>query len=254
VAAGFSGLASVTACFLLPLFLVRYLQRRQREDLVLFGVLGLATLAQLAAIDASYTHFLFAAPAADAAAAPPRFVAAIPIATMLRIMASYGITNPIVADYAAPASLAVAAGTLVVMLYAASRRLGATWHFVAALWILIVLSVAASLGMSGDPRYAYAPAAIFALFLLAIVFDDAAATLVRRLSVGLICLATAVWIASYRTGLQSVRDPSWPSWAAQVRAWRADPSRTAVQIHPDWGFQRDAGIVWLVHIDHVPPS
>ena len=132
---------------------------------------------------------------------------------------------------------------------AALRRGASSWHFLAALWILIVLSVAASLGMTGDPRYAYAPAAIFALFLLALAFDGAAAPALRRLSAALFCLAMAIWIASYRTGLQSVRDPAWPSWAAEVAAWRSDPARTALRIHPDWAFQREQGIVWQVQVD-----
>jgi hypothetical protein len=249
--AGFAGLASVIACFLLPLFLVRYYLRQQREDLLLFGVLGLATLVQLAAIDASYTHILFSGAGSDAGA-PTRFVAGVPPDRVLRTILGYGLTNPIVADYSAPASLAVGAASIVLMVVAATRLGTTTWHFLAALWIVIVLSVVSSLQMTGGPRYAYAPAGIFLLFLLAVAFDDRAALLIRRLSVGLFGIAIAVWIAWYQTGLDVLHEQAWPAWAEEVRAWRSDPSRTDLQIHPDWDFQREQGITWVVRIDRAP--
>ena len=245
-ATGFSGLASVTACVLLPWFLARYFQRRQTEDRTLFVVLAGATLIQVAAI--AYSRIVLGPAAYYHPLSQARFGSMAALSAAPEKIIYYALQYPLLGTYSGVASLGVVAAAIALMVYTAARRGGAYWHFLSVTWMLTLLSVLASLGMNGGPRYAYAPSVIFALFLLAVAFDDAAAVRFRSLAVILFSIAMMTWIPYYRGGLEGFSDPSWPTWEDEVRAWRSDSNRSELQIHPDWEGQRNQGLSWVVRI------
>jgi len=242
-----SGLASVTACFLLPLFLIRYIQRRQTEDRLLFSVLAASTAIQLAVI--AYSYLVLGQTTYYDPSSQVRFASPVPLSYLPVRIAYYAIQYPVLGRYQGlVASFGINVAAVLLMIYAATRRCADYWHFLGAIWVLTVFSVLGSIQMNGGPRYAYAPSCIFALFLLAIAFDEAVAPLFRRLSVVLFAIAMVVWVPYYRSGLDGFRNPAWPSWAEEVRAWRSDPSHSALYIHPDWPSQRKQGLAWVVRI------
>jgi len=171
--------------------------------------------------------------------------------TVLRMVAYYTGVYPFFgrslpwAILGAPALL----GTL----FLSKRVLLAYWEFPVAVLVLTVLSIIASQEMQGGPRYAYSASVILILLLLALCSNPQVLQ-PAKIAAGILLSASMVyWSLQYKSGLDGFRDPNWPVWSSEVKAWRLDP-RTKLQAHPIWPWQTATGLVWAINLPPEPAS
>jgi len=245
LAAALAGLSGVAANFLGPLFLARYLHRRNKADLWLFVILTTTACIQLTAIGYSIVKmgteaFLETRHSPSPGTSP---------ATVLERSWYNGVTYPLFGNYwrlqaIAPWLLLASC----VAAWQASRRL--CYHY-AAIVLLSLLTVVGSMGMSGSPRYAYPGAVLVSLLLLQIAGDPELPTLTRRFAGAVLLISLLYWCHSYQSGMKKFRDQTWPVWSDEARVWRTDPSHP-LQAHPVWPQQTEAGIRWTVTLPSKP--
>ncbi|CAG9932806.1 conserved membrane protein of unknown function [Candidatus Nitrotoga arctica] len=240
-----AGLSSVAANFLAPLFLLRYLHRREKADLVLFFILASTVAIQLVAI--GYSSLVLG----DLAYAHPsqaRFSSQFHALSVLHKVVYYAVVYPLFSDSGAWGWFGAA--VLLITAYLARRILRDQWEFYVAILLLTALSVVSSLGMQGGPRYAYPVAVILALLLVA-YSSDLRIPRVARVTAGILLSASiAYWSWHYKSGMDNFRNPRWPAWSDEVKAWGLDPGRK-LQAHPVWDSQTAIGLVWSVEL---PPK
>ncbi len=238
---GFAGLSGVPATLLFPLFWVDALRKRSRERL------GEALLLTgCAAVQMAFVLSSFAGGARSARA---------DLDLLLPVLLSKSVVLPFLSDrrggdVALRVYLGLARGGDAVPLTLAALALViafglATWRarsFEAALLATaaLVLTVAGFSGALGvdraahlrfvlpgeSERYAWAPNVLFLLSLLAL--GVRAGTTHRLVRAVAFALAAAASIHGLRSYVLSARElPLFyggPSWPAEVRAWRADPT------------------------------
>jgi hypothetical protein len=239
--AAVSGLSSVAANFLTPLFLFRYWQRRERADLVLFFILALTSAIQLAAIaysllvlgDAAYYH----------PASQRRVMTDIHAIPVIFNVFYYAFVYPIFGFSRLGILGWIGAAALLCAGYLARASTRDHWIYFGAILLLTSLSVVTSMGMHGGPRYAYSASVIVALLLLTYSFNSSLPKVARLTAGILLTTSIAYWSLHYKSGLDYFRDPRWPTWSEEVRAWRSDPTKE-LQAHPIWRDQTAQGVVW----------
>lgn len=236
-----AGLSSVTANFLTPLFLLRYRQRREHADLVLFFILAATSSIQLLAIAYSFYH-------PEPMAGAPRFPSDSDSLVILRQIIYYAFAYPLFGR--AKAVAWIGAALLLVIGYRARSSVRDQWIFPGAVLLLTILSVLSSMGMQGGPRYAYSAAVILALQLLTHSCDPRLSKAIRKAFTILLCLSIAYWSLHYKSGMNRFRDSHWPVWSDEVKAWRLEPGRK-LQVHPIWPSQTVNNVVWSVEL---PPE
>lgn len=237
-----TGLSSVAANFLTPLFLARYLHRKERADLSLFFILAITSTVQLTAIgysmivlgDSAYYH-----------SSQIRFPSQVDVIHVVQRIAHYSLSYPIFGE----AGLLGWFGTavLLIIIIMTIHLFRDRWEFLASIFLLTTLSVIASLEMEGAPRYAYPVSVILALMLLSYVFDARVRIIIRIFSGILLATSLSYWSWHYRTEMINFRNPDWPIWSDEVNAWKQDPSRK-LQAHPIWQTQTAIGLNWAVEL------
>jgi len=236
-----AGLSSVAANFLTPLFLVRYWQRRDRSDLLLFVILALTSAIQVWAI-------IYAIVLHRDVASQARFPGGIDVRFVVHNIFHYMFIYPLF-EFKKYVGW-IGAAFLLLTVFLARARLRVQWEFFAAIFLLTNLSVLSSLGMQGGPRYAYSSSVILMLQLLAYSYDLKIPRLARMISGILLAASIAFWCSQYEVSLDHFRDAHWPKWSDEVEAWRLDSSRN-LQAHPMWDSQTEAGMVWATKL---PPK
>lgn len=241
-----AGLSSVAANFLAPLFLVRYYLRRHFADRVLFLLLSATIFVQIAAI--AYSGLVLG----DAAyflqyQAQSRFSPTGGIAGVSRAIFYYALEYPVAGPWKEP-PFWTGAAVIGVMAYALWKDSGRYWTFVAAIWLLTILSIVSSMEMIGGGRYAYSSSLVLVFLLLDLASRKESGVALRAALVVLISVSFLTWGENYRTGLAYFNDPAWPVWSREVQGWRADPARV-VRAHPQWESQTQAGILWSVNLN-----
>jgi hypothetical protein len=234
-----AGLTSVAANFLTPLFLVRYLQRREKGDLVLFIVLCLTSAVQLAMIIYSFIHQAGSSPIDS------RFNTTFDLYTLVRQIALFAVNYPFFGIQGSWSWLV--AGLFLLAVFLSMRRFPAHWEYPLAIVLLTVLSTLASLGMYGGPRYAYSASVIMMLYLLALHGDGEVPRFARYAALLLLASSLTYWSVSYRAGLEKYRVASWPSWKSEVQAWRLDKNRM-LQVHPAGVRGADGAALWTMDL------
>ncbi len=243
--AAIAGLSSVAVNFLAPLFLLRYRQRRERADLVLFFILASTTAIELAAI--AYSSFILG----DAAyyhASQRRVISDFNAISVMNNIFYYAFAYPLFGHSKLLAYVGAAA--LLGTGYLARASMRDHWVFLGAVLLLSSLSVVSSMGMHGGPRYAYSASVIISLLMLAYSFNSRIPRAARITASILLIASITYWSLHYMDGLRDFRDPRWPTWSEEVRTWRTDPS-IKLQAHPIWQDQTDEGLVWSVKL---PPE
>jgi hypothetical protein len=232
-----AGLSSVAANFLTPLFLLRYWQRRDRADLILFFILASTSIIQFLAI-----AYWFSNPEP---AGPTRFPSNFhPFFILLRII-YYAFAYPL---FGGAWLLAWSgAAVLLVIGYQARILMRDHWVFPGAILSLTSLSIISSIDMQGGPRYAYSAAVILILQLLTYSCDLRLPKATKKTAAVLLSLSMVYWSLHYKSGMTPFRDPNWPAWSDEVKAWRLDPDRK-LQAHPIWEGQTAKNIVWSVKL------
>jgi len=246
-AAAIAGLSSVAANFLTPLFLLRYRQRRERADLVLFFILLSTSAIELAAI--AYSSFILG----DAAYYHPsqkRALSDFHAISFLHNVMYYAFAYPLFGHATLWAWIGTAA--LLATGYMAKGTMRDYWVFLGAVLLLTSLSVVSSMRMQGGPRYAYSAAVILVLLLLAYSFDLRIPKAARVIAYTLLSASIAYWSWQYKSEMHDFRNPHWPAWSEEVRAWRLDPGRK-LQAHPVWEDQTAIGLVWSVELPRKEP-
>jgi hypothetical protein len=229
------GLTGVIACFLLPVFIMRWLRERNRNLLVLTLILGFASVVQL---------FFMMFSQSDA---PNRFVA--PEGYLIAAFwARDSLVLPVLGfrsgQALVPGPLALAAATAIltaafIVAIRSSRR--ESILVLASFLIVSVLSLLGSLWMAGGWRYAYAPGVIL-MSLFVINGVDGQYRLVRIVSLFIVVLSLASWVPAYHRALEHWVNPNWPRWSEEVRMWRETPERP-LRIWPQW-----RGAQWTVSL------
>jgi len=245
VIAGVTAISSVASCFLTPLFLLRYLVRRQKQDFVLFAILSAACLIQLFAI--LYSH-LELGDAAYFHSSQARFSPSTDWLLVLNRIIFYAMEYPLSGFSRNWFSVAAAIMLSALTVYALTRKPETYWAPVAAIWVLTIISVLASLNMAGGERYAYASAVIVSIFLIGLTADKDHNRLLRLVAGLLLVRSLAFWSLHYDKGMVDHYDPDWPVWADEVAAWREDPTKE-LRAHPQLEAQRKRGIEWSARID-----
>jgi hypothetical protein len=238
-----SGFSGVVSCYLTPLFLWK-----ARRDKTLGARVEALTMTAATVIEAAIVFYHRAGPSGAA-----QRLALPTVNTILAILVSKTVVLPLAGGHvddhfafwtlaALPRqSLVIRAELMVILaailLPALALALGhsrSRWTYLAAYGLLAVGSIVTSLERDKSSfvhnvggRYFYAPNAIVALGLA----EGAAAALSLRIGRGfwlaalrLVVLleAIVVSLAVYRA--TAIARPSWPDWATEVRAWRADPT------------------------------
>jgi len=234
-----AGLSSVAANFLTPLFLVRYLQRREKGDLVLFIVLCLTSAVQLAMIIYSFIHQAGSSPIDS------RFNTTLDLYTLVRQIAFFAVNYPFFGTQGSWTWLASA--LLLLTVFLSMRRFARHWEYPLAIGLLTVLSVLASLGMYGGPRYSSAAYVIMMRYLLALHGDGEVPRFARYISLLLLAGSLTYWTVNYRAGLEKYRDPAWPSWESEVQAWRLDKNKK-LQVHPAGVRDANGAALWTMDL------
>lgn len=237
-----AGLSSVAVNFLTPLFLLRYRQRRERADLGLFFILASTSVIQLLAI--AYSTFVLG----DAAYYHPiqrRTLFDFDALSVLHRLIYYAFAYPLFGFSGLWSWFGAA--LLLGIGYLARGAIRPYWVFLGAVLLLTSLSVVSSMGMQGGPRYAYSSAVILTLLLLALTLDSRISGGGKIIAVILFTTSIAYWSTNYRSGMDGFRNPHWPSWANEVKAWRLDPTRK-LQVHPVWESQTAIGLVWSLEL------
>jgi hypothetical protein len=241
VTAAVTGLSSVSANFLAPLFLLQWHRRRCATDAHMFAVLACTAALQVACI--AYSALAIG----SSAYYHPTQVrgTASGLGTPLWAIWYFGVAYPVFGRF--HGIYQVAPLVLLAALVTCGRRTTArlSTHWLAAA-LLTVLSVLGSFGMEGGERYAYASTVILSLALLRAAHDPQL-TRPRRAFVLLVWLAgTVAWLAAFGPGMRLFDDPAWPQWKDEVALWRQDPAHV-LRVPPVWDYQTRAGIVWVVH-------
>ena len=244
--AAVAGLTGPASNFLTPLFLLRYWQKRERADLVLFAILACTSLIVALSIVYSMTFL-------PDAVTGKRFNLHVHPARFFAEVIFFGMAYPLFGGFTTPMSALMkgaagaSAALLALSVFLARSALRELIYFPLAVVLLTVFSVFGSLNMEGGARYAYASSVIVAILLLA-QSTDAKLPLAARTLSGLLLFASLVfWCATFRSSYRDFHDPSWPSWSSEVRAWRADPTRQ-LQVWPLWEAQKEQGVYWRMEL------
>jgi hypothetical protein len=237
-----AGLSGPQSNILTPLFLVRYWQKRQRGDLVLFTILTCTSLIELGFI--IYSAKILGA-AAYYSPAQKRFPTHIDPLKVIKTMILYGVKYPLLGYHKTASVIGIILVSISIII--SFRKLREFMLFPLAILILTVISVIGSLDMAGGPRYAYVSSVVFALMLLALATSPNLNIVARTLCGTVLCASLFYWCWIFRSGFLYFHDPNWPSWSSEVKAWRADPTRQ-LQVWPIWDNQTAIGLVWKMSL------
>jgi hypothetical protein len=233
--AGLSGLSSIASNFLAPLFLLRYWQRRDKSDLIIFLIFAVTALIQISSI--IYSFFINIDPANAY-----RFHSKVDFLNTLKSIYFFAFVYP---QFGWSWSRLGIALLPFVLIY--SARQWRSWLvFVMAILLLTTLSVISSMGMLGGPRYAYSSAVILALMLLSIAVNVNVPPMARLMSGALLFLSVSYWTMHFMFQLDTFRDSRWPVWSSEVAAWRLDPCRE-LRVHPLWP-DKSGKMPWFIQL------
>jgi hypothetical protein len=252
VAAAIAGLSGPESNFLTPLFLLRFWLKRERADLVLFLIMACTALIEVSYI--AYTT-LALRQAANFLPTQERLSFHVNPVLVLAEVVHFGMAYPLF-GFTPPMSALVKAASIVsaallaLAIFLARSRMRALILFPLAALILTLLSVFGSFSMQGGARYAYTPSVIVSMLLLALCTDVRLPTAARALPGALLVASLAYWCATYRSSLIPFDDPSWPRWSAEVKAWRADPTKD-LQVWPVWQTGSANWTFWRIKL---PPA
>jgi hypothetical protein len=240
-----AGLSSIAVNFLTPLFLFRYWQRRERADLILFFILVLTSAIELVAI--AYSSFILGDAAYYHPAIQKRLISDFNVISVMHNTFYYAFAYPLFGHSKLLAY--VGAAILLGTGYLARSSMRDYWMFLGAVLLLTSLSVVSSMGMRGGARYAYSASVIISLLMLACSFDLRIPR-VARVTASILLSASILYWSFHYSYISNYRNPQWPRWSEEVKAWRSDPSRK-LQAHPVWEGQTANGLVWSVEL---PPK
>ena len=254
VVAAIAGLSGPMANFITPLFLLRYWQKRERGDLVLFLIFCVTSFIELYSIVYS---IVVIGGAAYYSGVNPRFHTSASISAVLRTMTFSGLGYPIIGRL--PIRRWIPELLVIASIVLSISQISELMLFILSVVILTIIPVLSSFDMAGGDRYAYAASVILAMQLLAQSTNTRLPVAARVLSSSLLVVSLVYWSWSFRTSFHrcldpscySFHDPSWPTWSSEVAAWRADPTRK-LQVWPIWDYQTAAGIVWSMQLPPQP--
>lgn len=246
IVAAVSGSSSVMANFLTPLYLLRYFHRREKADLFLFFIFASTAVVQLTAI--AYSLFVLGDAAYFHPGSQARFSSSVDMMSVAQTVTYYALKYPFFGDSGQWGWFAAA--VFLMIAYTARSEIVDYWEFFASLFLVTTLSVVASLGMTGGSRYAYPASVVVVLQLLRYSRDTQVPT-IAKLSAGILLAASiGYWSAHFVSNLDDYRDPLWPKWSDEVRAWRLEPGRK-LQAHPIRANQTAQGLIWAMEL---PPQ
>jgi hypothetical protein len=243
--AAVAGLSGPASNFLTPLFLLRYWQKRERADLVLFAILACTSL--ILALSIVYSTIIL-----RDAMTQKRFTLDVNPVLVVAEAIHFGMAYPLF-GFTPPMSAlmkvaaAASAALLALSVFLARSALRELIFFPLAVVVLTLFSVFGSLNMQGGARYAYAPSVIVAMLLLAQSTDAKLSLAARTLSRLLLFASLVFWCATFRSSYRDFHQPSWPSWSSEVRTWRADPTRQ-LQVWPLWSQGAEKGVSWRMEL------
>lgn len=239
-----SGVTSVTACFMTPLYIFKAIRNREREVLVQACILGGATLVQLAILFSSLgneSHL-------NARFGGNDF--SLPKLAMLQLV--WPFTGNTIFDSGVVIALDewfVARGLfldsmprfseLVSALFISGLVTLLAWHYrkdrdrqliVAAFLLTAVLSTVLSIRMASSPRYVFAPSVmLLVLFAAEFGLKQARAMKTSVSMLLLVFVVSGLW--EFRSGVYY--NTYWPKWREEVAIWRTQPGYQ-LQIWPQF--------------------
>ena len=241
-----AGLSGPESNFLTPLFLLRYWQKRERADLLLFLIFALTSVVELYSIIYS---IVFIGDAAYANPSQKRLPTNIkPLRLIIRIL-YYGMGYPFF-GYTRKI-VWIGAALLMLSMFLARSQIKEFALFPLAVWIMTILTVLGSLDMAGGPRYAYTASVINSILLIKLSANVNLSLATRTLSGSLLAVSLFYWSWTFREHFYKYENPDWPAWSSEVKAWRADPTRE-LQVWPIWDNQTAIGWFWRMRLPPKP--
>ncbi len=220
-----AGLTGTISCFLLPVFIIRWLYDKGKDVLMLIIILCFTSIVQFLYIFTS--HHL---------GARLSYPGLNPLLTtwmhQFLIWPIFGWRSGQVFN---KHSINLIAFIILVVIFAITAR---SKYYrrrsvltIISFFLVSMLSLLGSIRMSGGWRYAYAPAVILLSLFVMNIYDKS--KIVSFVSLLMVLLSVILWVPYYRASLKPWVVPNGPVWVEEVQIWRKDPSYP-LKIYPQW--------------------
>lgn len=225
--AALAALSSPQACFATPAFWLRWWRRRARADLWVAVMLSGGCLVQAAAVllggeGHSEGRFHFREDAGEWVQGVVEAVMRYPVFGRYSDNHGWMVLLIVIAGSVAFAALQIR------VLRRGPRR---DWLLLA--WGVSLLSIFASLGMSGGDRYMMFGSILLGLLLMAVALDQDVPRFWRRIAGGLLAAGLLLQAVDWQARVAAFNQPDWTRWSEEVRNWHAGES-DRLRAHPQW--------------------